>query len=198
VEQAMVVVPFGGTRTIEDEANLDARAQLDRDDFALLYRQHLPDVYRYCYRRLRRQDAAEDATSQIFAQALAGLPRFHGGSFRAWLFTIAHHVVVDEMRKMRPASPLDDADTIADPGPSLDDQVIRDEAGQTLMSMMSHLSPTQRQVLELRLAGLTAVEIAEVMGRSHGTIRNMQHQTLARMRELLARQAEIGESCDGD
>lgn len=193
----MVVVPFGSVPTIEDEASLGARAQLGRDDFAVLYRHYLPDVYRYCFRRLRRQDAAEDATSQIFAQALAGLARFHGGSFRAWLFTIAHHVVVDEVRKARPTAQLDDADSLADPAPSLDDQMIQAEAGQTLAGLMSHLTPMQRQVLELRLAGLTAVEIAAVTGRSHGTIRNVQHQTLARLRELLARDSEIGEANDG-
>lgn len=193
----MVAVPFGGAPTVEDEGALGARAQLGRDDFALLYRELLPDVFRYCYRRLRHQDAAKDATSQFFAQALAGLSRFHGGSFRAWLFTIAHHVVVDEVRKAPPTSPLHEAGSVADPSPSPDELLIRAEAGQTLAGLMSQLTPAQRQVVELRLAGLTAVEIAAVMGRSHGTIRNVQHQTLSRMRELLAQQAEAGESRDG-
>lgn len=192
----MVVVPVGSAPAVEDEAGLGARAQLGRADFALLYREHVPAVYRYCYRRLRRPDAAEDATSQVFTQALAGLSRFHGGSFRAWLFTIAHHVVVDEVRKARPSSPLDDAGSLADPAPSLDDLVIRDETEQSLAALMRQLTPVQRQVLELRLAGLTAVEIAAVLGRSRGTIRNLQHAALARLRQIIAEQAESGDRCD--
>lgn len=182
----MVVVPIGGSPVVDDQAPRVQRARLDREDFALLYRQYLPDIYRYCYRRLRRQEAAEDATSQIFAQALAALPRFESGSFRAWLFTIAHHVVIDEVRRTRPAASLEVAASLVDPAPTVEDVVLREEAGQTIAGLMSQLTPAQQQVLELRLAGLTAVEIAAVMGRSHGTIRNLQHRTLVRLRELLA------------
>jgi RNA polymerase sigma-70 factor, ECF subfamily len=181
----MLVVPLSGSPVLDDEANLIARAQRDRQQFALLYRQYLPHVYRYCYRRLGSPEAAEDATSQIFSQALAALPRFQSGSFRAWLFTIARHVVIDEVRRTRPASSLEVAATLIDPAPTLDDVVIQAEVGQTIAAVMSQLPPAQRQVLELRLAGLTAVEIAEVMGRSNGTIRNLQHRTLVRLRELL-------------
>jgi RNA polymerase sigma-70 factor (ECF subfamily) len=188
----MLVVPLSGSPVLDDEADLVARAQRDRQQFALLYRQYLPPVYRYCYRRLGSQEAAEDATSQIFAQALAALPHYRSGSFRAWLFTIAHHVVIDEVRRRRPASSLEVAGDMIDPAPTLDDVVIRAEAGQLIATAMSQLPPAQRQVLELRLAGLTAVEIAAVMGRSNGTIRNLQHRTLVRLRELLGTQDAHG------
>ena len=181
----MAVVSLVDSPVVDDEAEHVARAQRDRQSFTLLYRRYLPQVYRYCYRRLGSKEVAEDATSQIFAQALAALPRYQHGSFRAWLFTIAHHVVIDEVRRARPASSLDMATDVADPAPGLDDVVIRAEARQTIVAVMSQLSPTQQQVLELRLAGLTGVEIAAVMDRSHGTIRNLQHQTLVRLRELL-------------
>ncbi|MBA3451358.1 MAG: sigma-70 family RNA polymerase sigma factor [Chloroflexia bacterium] len=189
----MLAVPLDGSQRVDDEADLVARAQRDRQEFALLYRQYLPHIYRYCYRHLGRQEAAEDATSQIFAQALAALPRYQGGSFRAWLFTIAHHAVIDEMRRTHPASSLDDAASMADGAPSLEDVVIRAEAGRAIAAVMSQLPPAQQQVLELRLAGLTAVEIAAVMNRSHGTIRNLQHRTLVRLRDLLAVRAADGE-----
>ncbi len=40
-------------------------------------------------------------------------------------------------------------------------------------------------MVELRLAGLTGVEIAAAIGRSHGTVRNLQHQTLLTLRSRL-------------
>ena len=183
----MVVVSLVGSPVVDDEADLVIRAQHDRRAFAHLYRQYLPQIYRYCYRRLGSQEAAEDATSRIFTQALAALPRYQerGASFRAWLFTIAHHVVVDEARRARQVSSLDEASVVADPGPPLEDVVIRSEEGQSLAQLMAQLSPDQRRVLELRLSGLTAVEIAAVMGRSHGTIRNLHHRALMRLRQLL-------------
>jgi RNA polymerase sigma-70 factor (ECF subfamily) len=182
----MVVVSLVGSPVVDDEADLVLRAQHDRRAFADLYRQYLPQIYRYCYRRLGSQEAAEDATSRIFTQALVALPRYQqrSGSFRAWLFTIAHHTVVDEARRARPVSSLDETSTVLDPGPPPEDVVIRSEEGQSLAAVMAHLTPDQRRVVELRLAGLTAVEIAAVMGRSHGTIRNLHHRALVRLRHL--------------
>jgi len=92
-------------------------------------------VYRYCYRSLGSQEAAEDATSQIFTQALAALHRYKSGSFRAWLFTIAHNVVVDEARRRRPASSLDLAETLVDPAPELDQAFIEMETRQTNVAL---------------------------------------------------------------
>jgi len=195
----MVVVSLVGSPVVDDEADLVLRAQHDRRAFAHLYRQYLPHIYRYCYRRLGSQEAAEDATSRIFTQAMAALPRYQerGGSFRSWLFTIAHHVVVDEARRARPISSLDEASVVVDPGPPLEDVVIRSEEGQSLVAVMAQLTPDQRRVVDLRLAGLTAVEIAAVMGRSHGTIRNLHHRALVRLRELLGARAVDGGARDG-
>ena len=183
----MVVVPFADSSVVGDDADLVARAQRDRQDFALLYQQYLPHVYRYCYRRLGTRAATEDATSQIFAQALAALPRFQdrGGSFRSWLFTIAHHVVTDEERRMRPSVPLDLASTVAAPFPTPEEVVIQAEERQRVSSLLRQLPPPQRQVLELRMAGLTGVEIAAALGRSHGAIRKLQYRTLIRLRDML-------------
>jgi RNA polymerase sigma factor (sigma-70 family) len=193
----MAVVSLAGSPIVTVEADLVARAQRDRQEFAHLYQEYLPQVYRYCYRGLGSQEAAEDATSQIFTQALAALHRYKSGSFRAWLFTIAHNVVVDEARRRRPASSLDLAETLVDPAPQLEEALIETEMRQSIVALMRQLSPAQRQVLELRLSGLTALEIAAVMGRSHGTIRNLHYQTVARLRELLAvRAAEEGTGND--
>lgn len=195
----MVVVSLVSSPVVDDDADFVVRAQHDRHAFAHLYRQYLPQIYRYCYRRLGSQEAAEDATSRIFTQALAALPRYQerGGSFRAWLFTIAHHVVVDEARRARPVSSLDEASAVVDPGLPPEDVVIRSEEGQSLTAVMTHLSPDQRRVVELRLSGLTAVEIAAVMGRSHGTIRNLHHRALVRLRELLGVRTVGGGARDG-
>jgi RNA polymerase sigma-70 factor (ECF subfamily) len=75
-----------------DDADLVARAQVDREAFALLYRRYLDPVHRYYYRRLGSREAAEDATSLVFTKAFTALPTYRTGSFRSWLFAIAYHV----------------------------------------------------------------------------------------------------------
>jgi RNA polymerase sigma-70 factor (ECF subfamily) len=183
----MVVVPLPDSSVVDEDTVLVARAQRDQQDFALLYRHYLPQVYRYCYRRLGSREAAEDATSQVFTHALAALARFEdrGGSFRSWLFTITHNIVTDEGRRTRPSLPLDAAGAVAASAPEPDEEVIRAEERQTLAALLLQLPPPQRQVLELRMAGLTGVEIAAVLGRSLGAIRKLQYRTLLRLRDML-------------
>ena len=195
-EGPVVVAAVAISPSIDDEAMLIAHAQGDRQAFATLYRHYLPDVYRFCYRRLGSEPAAEDATSLVFTRALGALPRFESGSFRAWLFTIAHHVVIDEVRRTRPATSLEAAAHLTDPAPTPEERLLDAEHGRRLAAVLRQLPPAQQQVLELRLAGLTALEIATVLDRSHGTIRNLQHRAMVRLRELLHPGPGEGESDD--
>jgi RNA polymerase sigma factor (sigma-70 family) len=79
------------------DLGLVALAQADPRAFACLYRRFFDQVYWYCFGRLGDAKSAEDATSEVFAKVLAALPRYEARepSFRAWLFRIAHNVVLD-------------------------------------------------------------------------------------------------------
>jgi RNA polymerase sigma factor (sigma-70 family) len=175
--------------TVTDDL-LVAHAQRDPAAFAPLYETYFDAVYRYCYHRLGSWEAAEDATSQVFTNALTALPRYRGrhpGSFRAWLFTIAHNVVcnlrrVDQQRRLRP---LADAATVHDAAPSPESSAETAETARAVRTVLMELSPEQRQVVELRLAGLTEAEIARVLGRKPGAIRMTQYRAALRIRALL-------------
>jgi RNA polymerase sigma-70 factor (ECF subfamily) len=179
--QAIDAIPM----TADDETTLVAAARADPRAFAALYRRHVDPIYRFCYRRLGTKEDAEDATAHVFAQALTGLPGFRGGSFQGWLFAIASHVVTDAGRAARPHAPLAAAAGIVDPAPGPEEEAVRAEAAAAVRAVLAQLPPAQRHVLELRLAGLSSAEIAVASGRSCGTVRNLQHRTLVRLRDLL-------------
>jgi RNA polymerase sigma-70 factor (ECF subfamily) len=168
----------------ETDAALAAAACCDPRAFAPLYRRYVDGIYRYCYRHLGTREEAEDATSQVFAQALAGLPHLATQPFRAWLFTIAHNVVADVHRTRRPAWSLDDVDTQTDPAPTPEQAALSAETGRTIRALLARLPDESRELMELRLAGLTDAEIARVVGRSHGAVRVAQHRTVVRLRAL--------------
>ena len=171
---------------IDDDAELVAQAQRDRQAFVPLYARYAVPVYRYCYRRLGSHEAAEDATSQTFTKALAGLPRFREGSFRGWLFAIAHNVVTDVHRRRRPDVALDAAATLADEAPTPEEQALVTAADRSVQSLLGRLPPDQRRVVELRLAGLTGPEIARVLGRRPEAVKSSQFRAYARLRRLLS------------
>jgi RNA polymerase sigma-70 factor (ECF subfamily) len=166
---------------------LVARAKRDPRDFALLYGLYLDPVLQYCYRRLRTREAAEDATSQVFIQALTGLSKFNDqrGSFRGWLFTIAHNVLIDHYRSTRPSEWLDSETEVADRSPSPEDLAVAADTGRSLRHAVEQLPERQRQVVELRLAGLTGPEIGQVLGCRPRTVDVAQFRAIARLRRLL-------------
>ena len=175
----------------EDERALAVAAKRDRAALGALYDRYVPRVYGYCRRRLQTPPAAEDATSRVFANALAALPRYRddGPSFGAWLFAIARNVVIDEVRAQQragsaPAS-FDDLGATADTTPGPEESAIVAEEVRQVRSLLSRLPADQAHTVELRLAGLTDTEIAFVLGRSQGAVRVAQHRAVRRLRGLL-------------
>ena len=166
----------------DGDAALAARARLDPAAFGPLYDRYADRVFRFCYRRLASREAAEDATALVFTRALAGLAGYRGGSFAAWLFAIAHHVVVNTYRDARPALPLVAAGEVIDAAPSPEDLALGAETRRDLLAALADLPPDQRRVVELRLAGLTGVEIAAALGRSHAAVKMLQARAFARLR----------------
>lgn len=180
--------PWAEDATEEDDRALARRATHDRAAFALLYRRYVVPVYRYCGIRLASHEAAEDATADIFARAFAGLGGYRGDRpFRAWLFAIAHNTVANahRARARRPSLPLAAADLVADVDPSPEERVLAREAREDVRALLDHLPQGQREVVALRLAGLTGVEVAQALGRSPGAVKIAQIRAYARLRDLL-------------
>jgi RNA polymerase sigma-70 factor (ECF subfamily) len=168
-----------------DEAVLVGLAKRDPHAFAPLYQRYVDPVYRYCYRRLSDPEAAADATSQVFAKALIGLAGCRETAFRSWLFAIAHNVLIDAYRARRPEAPLEAAAEVIDAGPTPEEAALAADDRRTIVLLLDRLTPDQRQVVELRLAGLNAEEIATALGRSRGSVDTAQCRALARLRTLL-------------
>lgn len=168
------------------EAATVALAQRDPAAFAPLYQAYIDPIYGYCYRRLGAREAAEDATSLVFERALRSLASFRGGSFRAWLFTIAHNVVTDTYRRKGARAPFDEALDVVDPAPPPEQVALVADERRLLATALTLLPADQRQVIELRLSGVSSVEIAEILDRSPQAVRALQLRATRRLQALLA------------
>jgi RNA polymerase sigma-70 factor (ECF subfamily) len=159
-----------------------------------LYRSLAPAVAGY----LRVQGAADpdDLTSEVFERAFMNLGRFSGGEaqFRSWVFTIAHHRLTDERRRIGRRPARVDGDVADLPAPEVPVGDVEDEAQRRLATervrrLCEALVPDQRDVLLLRmLACLTVEEIAEALGKSPGAVKALQRRGLAAIRRQIEAQ----------
>lgn len=174
-----------GPAAAETDAVLIAAARQDPSTFIFLYDRYLDAVYRFCYVRLGSREAAEDASSDVFLKALAGLAEFRGGSFPAWLYRIAHNVVADTYRRARPSMPMHEMYEPIDPSESPEELVISSSERDALAAALAMLPDDQRVAVELQLAGWSGEQIAEALGRSPGAVRMLRLRALQRLRDLL-------------
>jgi RNA polymerase sigma-70 factor (ECF subfamily) len=162
--------------------------QGDTQAFALMYRRYVGNVYEFSYHRLGSREAAEDATQSTFLRAYGSLKSCRDGErFAGWLFAIARNVVNDAWRaRQNVVNMADGWGNLPDSADSPEDVAVRTDARSALRSARERcLSPAERDVLDLRLQELNDRQIAEALGRSHGSIRVMQHRMLKKLRHCL-------------
>lgn len=176
---------------LEPDHVLASRALHDRTAFAELYQRYLAPIYGFCYRRLGSREAAEDATSLVFTKALEGLPSLRTPNFRSWLFGIAHHVVADSYRRSRGDIGLEAAADVPSAG-HLDEIAQLGMDLDALHQALDVLSADQRQVVELRLGGLTGPEIRQALGRSRSWVDTTQFRAIQKLRAVMAPEQEGG------
>ena len=175
---------------MEDLADALARARAgERDAMAHLYRAYAGPLLSYLATQVRRREDAEDLLGEVFLSAMRDLSSFDGeiGGFRAWLYRIATNRAIDLARRnaRRPEDPLilvAERPAADDPAAEAFDRLERERLWRAVMG----LPDAQREVLALRLAGgLSAPEIADVLGKPVGAVKSLQHRALANLTKAL-------------
>lgn len=171
-----------------EDARLILAAQADITAFDALYDHYLPRVYRYARAQVRNDEEATDLTQLVFLRALEALPRYQvrGVPFAVWLFRIARYAAIDARRRQRPTVPWEALTETLHPASSepLDQTVIRQEEMARLRHAVSGLSSEQQELLALSFAaGLTAPEIASVLGVRPDAIRKRLSRVIVALKE---------------
>ena len=141
------------------------------------------------YMRGRGAADPDDLLGEVFLQVARNIGTFEGGerAFRSWVFTVAHHRVIDE-RRYRNRRPVV---LEGDPQPAMVAGDVEQEALEHLgtdrvVALLEHLSPDQREVLLLRIVGdLTIDEVARVVGKRPGAVKALQRRGLETLRRRI-------------
>jgi RNA polymerase sigma-70 factor (ECF subfamily) len=156
---------------------------------AALYARHAAGVLARCRYLLRDEEAARDATQEVFARALQALGEFQGAaSPTTWLLRIATHHCLNELRAAR-AGWREEVRRAAEgrtqEAPEVDKRAL-------LRALLAVAEPEEQEMAVLYFVDeMTQQEIAEASGRSLPTVRKRLRGFLAAARSALA------EACPG-
>lgn len=168
------------------------------DDAALgaLLARHKAAVYRFGMKLCRDSEDAKDVVQDTLFAAVKGLRAFRGSSsLSTWLYAVARSFCIKKHRasKFAPKETvsLEDPAVAKTAAPS----VRPDEAaaGHELSSILDHaidaLDEPSREVFVMRdIEGLTAPEVARVLGVSVDAVKSRLHRARAQVRQQLLEQ----------
>ncbi|MBA2362977.1 MAG: sigma-70 family RNA polymerase sigma factor [Chloroflexia bacterium] len=185
--------------SVQDEELATRVGQGDEAGLGLLYDRYARVVYSLTLKMVRNQQVAEELTQEVFVRVWQQASTYsrEKGRFSSWLFGIAHHLAIDELRrrKARPQQVYDDPDVphslldVMDNVPGPDEQAFGGIRREYIIEALARLPVPQREVLELSyFGGLTQSEIADQRGEPLGTIKTRTRLGLQRLRTNLLAQ----------
>jgi RNA polymerase sigma-70 factor, ECF subfamily len=160
----------------------EAAARLE-ESFRDLYESEAKIVLRYLRASVADSAQAEDLCGETFFRAWQAWRGFRGGpaEARAWLLRIARNLVIDQARRRRLLRFLPVGDDLAGPDEPAVDAIERIDLERAL----ARLSSGDRDLLAMRAAGLTHLEIARVQARTEPAVKMAWHRALQRLREQM-------------
>ncbi|MBN2007412.1 MAG: RNA polymerase sigma factor [Anaerolineae bacterium] len=177
--------------SVAGERTLVQQAKQDPEAFGKLYQAYVKRIYNYHYRHTGNSNEAEDLTSRTFFRALRNIPYYkdRGVPFQAWLFRIAHNLVVNWYRDQsrHPTFSLEVAHSglhahRGDPQLNL----LESEKQELLTRLIDGLPEVRKTLLLLKFVEqMSNAEIGEVLGKSEGAVKSLYHRTLLDLRQSI-------------
>lgn len=173
--------------SLPDDALLRAQAG-EPAAFSLIYQSLSPAVVGYFVGR--RAEDPEALAQEVFLTVFSKLGSVTGGTagLRSFAFSVAHARYVDEVRK-RSRTPVlvgYDADGDTRSSASAEDEVLEKLDAADAGGLLAGLNDEQREVLLLRIvAGLPIEQVATILGRSAGSVKQLQRRGLLKLKDLV-------------
>lgn len=175
------------TRRITEELLAAARAG-DGAALTEIWRELAPTVSGYL--TARGVPDAEGLTSEVFLAVLPRIGELTGGvaGLRTFVFSVAHARMVDDTRRRARQPTFVELDQLLHDSPteSAEREALDRVGTARVHDLLSRLSPDHREVLALRIvADLSLEQVASVMHRSTGSVKQLQRRALVAVRALV-------------
>ena len=168
-----------------DEALMENLRQGDMQAFDELYTRHAQPLFNFILRILQDEALADDVFQETCIRVLEKADRFNPrGRFTTWLYTVAHNLCMDELRRQSLSFP---GEKVAEPPSTRDpqDQLLKREDEEAARKLLASLRPHLRAVVVLRvLHDYSQEETAKIVGVPVGTVKSRLHHALKQLRQM--------------
>jgi len=175
-------------KSISDRRLVRKAKKGNKDAYGKLYLKHLDSIYRYIFFRVgQNTHEAEDLTEIVFFKAWEKIDNFNekGYGFRAWIYKIAHNLVIDYYRDIKRLTSLDEG--IPYEGKGIEEKAIEDFEKDALMKAIEKLSSEQKEVITMKyIEGFSNKEIGKVLNKGDDAVRALKSRALKKLRKLLS------------
>lgn len=140
---------------------------MTKEDFADIYVEFSPRLYRYVFHRVDDHAVSEDLISQVFFKALKNIKKFDAekGNVSTWLYTIASHAVIDFYRRDETCESLDDYGDRLSFQERHGDRMDSEIRLEKVLGALKKLPLKTQEIITLRIfAELPFAEIAKIVG----------------------------------
>lgn len=161
---------------------------MERRHFTAFYRTNVKRVYRFIYFRVGgKKELAEDLTQDVFLKALQAFESYDPNiSQTSWILTIARNHLINQLEKIRPQVCLDDVENVLPDTFNLMEAAALHQDEIRLIQAIQSLERDDAELVRLKyLEGWQYGEIADIAGKTSGTLRVQAHRALKNLRKIL-------------
>jgi RNA polymerase sigma factor (sigma-70 family) len=168
----------------------------------VLFDRYQSPLFNFYSKMTQDRTVSEDLVQEVFLRILRYRHTYRPGtSFRGWMYQIARNTRIDQVRKVRPESPLT-TEPLATTLGGVSDDAERQQEAQLLQRALMQLPEDKREILVLsRFQELKYDEIARLLGCETGAVKVRVHRALQQLREVYlglennpAAQAQAGQA----
>lgn len=171
---------------ISDKILVQKARSGDPDAYGKLYMKYIDSIYRYIFFKVNcDRFESEDLTETVFLKAWDKLQNgeFKNDNFRAWIYRIAHNIVIDTYRTHKKTVALNDSIPSTD---SPEGEFFQKKGELELLKAVNSLPDEQKQVITLKfIEGMKNEEIARILKKTNQAIRALQYRGLQQLKNKI-------------
>lgn len=167
--------------------------------YRTLYEMWVSRLYQFVYQYVKSEETTDDVVQETFYRIWINREKLDAeSSFKAYLFTIAYHLLLKELRRQLNNTSMEefieynlrfaseDYDNIRTSGDEAEKQIDFDQFCKALKQAKEKLTPRQREIFELnKEQNLSVAEIAEQLCIKEQVVRNQLSTALKIIRTEL-------------